>query len=144
VHAYCLLTNHYHLLLHTPHGALSSAMQRCASRFTLATNRRHGRDGPIFRGRFKSVLVEDDSQLTHLTRYIHRNPVEARLVTRPEARPWSSAGAYVGTAVAPEWLYTASVLAMFGGSTAAYLRRCFRPGPHRPVVMRGTPAMLLR
>lgn len=66
------------------------------------------------------MLVEDDSQLTQLTRYIHRNPVAARLATRPEAWPWSSAGAYVGTALGPEWLYTAPVLAMFGGSTAAY------------------------
>jgi REP element-mobilizing transposase RayT len=63
VHGYCVLPNHYHLLLHTPEATLSQAMQRLSSRFTQSVNRLRGRDGPLFKGRFRSITVEDDAHL---------------------------------------------------------------------------------
>lgn len=125
VHAYCLLSNHYHLVLHTPQATLSGTMQRMAARYTQAFNRSHQRDGPVFRGRFKSVIVESDAQLTHLTRYVHCNPVQAGLVDRAEAWAWSSAGAYLGVVPRPSWLRTGLILAMFGGSDPQAAYRTF-------------------
>jgi putative transposase len=124
VNGYCVLPNHYHLLLHTPEAGLSAAMQRLSSRFTQAVNRMRGRDGPLFRGRFRSVQIEDDAHLITVSQYIHFNPVEAGLATTPEAWPWSSAAAYVGEASGPEWLRISTLLAMIGGPNprAAYAR----------------------
>ena len=114
VHSFCLLSNHYHLLLFTPDGGLSEAMQIVGSRFTQAFNRRRGRDGPIFRGRFKSVAVETDSQLVQTSRYIHLNPVEAGLVAQPELWQWSSARAFIDDDRAFDWLRTGCILEMIG------------------------------
>ena len=122
VHGYCILPNHYHLLLHTPRAGLSGAMQAMSSRFTQAVNRLRARDGPLFRGRFRSIAIEDDAHLVQVSRYIHLNPVEARLVERVEDWAWSSADAYIGRAEKPEWLHIDTLLAMFGTTspTAAY------------------------
>jgi putative transposase len=116
VHGYCILPNHYHLLLHTPHGQLSAAMQRLASRFTQRINKERGRDGPLFKGRFRSVAVLDDAHLLQVSRYIHLNPIEAGLVSRPEDWRWSSAAAYLGLTPPPDWLHRDQILAMFGSS----------------------------
>jgi REP element-mobilizing transposase RayT len=77
VHGYCILPNHYHLLLFTPQARLSAAMQRLSSRFTQAVNRYRERDGPLFKGRFRSIVVADDAHLAKVSQYIHLNPVEA-------------------------------------------------------------------
>jgi putative transposase len=124
VHGYCILPNHYHLLLFTPEAGLSAAMQTLSSRFTQSVNRYHERDGPLFRGRFRSVLIGDDAHLARVSQYIHLNPVEAGLVARAEDWRWSSAGSYLGVASKPEWLHTGSVLEMFGPTNreAAYAR----------------------
>jgi REP element-mobilizing transposase RayT len=127
VHGYCILPNHYHLLLYTPEAGLSPAMQRLASRFTQAVNRLRGRDGPLFKGRFRSVAIEDDSHLVRVSQYIHRNPVEAGLAAAPEDWPASSAGAYLGLAEKSEWLHVGALLGMFGTANpqaayAQYLR----------------------
>lgn len=132
VHAYCLMPNHYHLLLFTPKGGLSVMMQQLSSGFTREYNKRHGRDGPIFRGRFKSVSVESDSQLIGLTRYIHLNPVEAGLVDRPERCAWSSAAAYVCDAEPPGWLRTNVILGMMGRSDAKAAYRELLPANRQP------------
>ena len=137
LHAYCLLSNHFHLLMHTPAARLSATMQRLASRYTQIVNKRHLRDGPIFRGRFKSVTISDDAQLTHVTRYIHLNPVEAGLAETPASCPWSSAAAYLGAGIAPEWLVTDFLLSMFGGADAPavysrFLASGSDPGAERP------------
>lgn len=122
VHGYCILPNHYHLLLHTPEAGLSPAMQRLSSRFTQAMNRHRERDGPLFKGRFRSVAVRDDAHLVKVSQYIHLNPVEAGLAAKPEDWRWSSAGAYIGLTPRPEWLHTGALLEMFGSAhqEAAY------------------------
>jgi REP-associated tyrosine transposase len=124
VHCYCLLPNHYHLLLFTPEAGLSTAMQRLSSRFTQAVNRCRERDGPLFKGRFRSVAIDDEAHLAKVSQYIHLNPVEAQLVARAEEWKWSSAAAYLGLASKPEWLQISSILEMFGPTNpgAAYAR----------------------
>jgi hypothetical protein len=89
-------------------------MRLLGGRFTQRINYRDGRDGPIFRGRFASVAIESDAHLARVSRYIHRNPVEAGLVAEPWQWPWSSARAYVGRVRTPAWLHTEAVLEMFG------------------------------
>jgi len=114
VHAYCLLGNHFHLLLFSESGRLSDAMRFLGGRFTQRINYRDSRDGPVFRGRFASVAVTSDAHLARASRYIHRNPVEAGLVAHPWEWPWSSARAYLGLARPPTWLRTDPILEMFG------------------------------
>ncbi len=106
LHAYCLLGNHYHLLLSTPRGNLSRAMRHINGLYTQRYNRLRKTDGPLFRGRYKAILVDASSYLLQLSRYIHRNPVEIRkpLVQKLDEYPWSSYPAYVGKVATPEWL----------------------------------------
>lgn len=114
VHGYCLLGNHYHLLLRSRDGKLSAAMQWLSSRYTQSLNYDTRSDGSLFRGRFASVLIEDDDHLREASRYIHLNPVAAGLVERPELWPWSSAAAYLGLARRKDWLEIETVRGMFG------------------------------
>lgn len=120
VHAYCLLSNHFHLLLFSERGHLSDGMRFMAGRFTQRINYRDGRDGPIFRGRFASVPIKSEAHLVRVSRYIHRNPVEAGLVQEPWNWPWSSAGAYLGMLAPPVWLRTDAILEMFEGQLGGY------------------------
>ncbi len=113
VHAYCLMTNHFHLLVRSQQGHIASGMQYLLGRFTRLVNLRVKRDGPLFRGRYASVPVGADHQILQVCRYIHLNPVMARLTSRPEAWRWSSAAAYVGAAPAPRWLRTDAVFDFF-------------------------------
>ena len=76
-HAYCLMDNHYHLLIETPEGNLSQGMRQVGGVYTQTFNRRHGMVGHLFQGRFKSILVEKDSHLLELCRYVVLNPVRA-------------------------------------------------------------------
>jgi putative transposase len=89
-HGYCLLPNHYHLLLETPEADLSGGMQRLNSRYAQAFNHRHEMSGHLFQGRFHSVLVRDDRHLLELVRYLALNPVRAGLCREPGEWPWSS------------------------------------------------------
>jgi putative transposase len=93
--AYCLMTNHYHLLIQTPDANISRAMRHLNSVYTQRFNKRHGFDGTLFRGRFKSVLVCDDSHLLELARYIHKNPVKASMVNQMADYRWSSYKGYL-------------------------------------------------
>ena len=117
-HAYCLMGNHYHLLLKTPRGNLGRAMRHLGGVFTQRVNRTTGRDGPLFRGRYKAILVDADAYLARLSRYIHRNPVSAGLCRGPIGWRWSSYPAYAGVAAAPIWLHVGETLALFGGRGA--------------------------
>ncbi len=122
VHAYCLMTNHFHLLLHCPMAGLSEVMQSIQFRYAQWFNQRYERDGPVFRGRFRSVLVTDDEQLGVVGRYVHRNPLA---LMRPQLLPayrWSSLGVYLGRRPAPEWLRTDELIKPFGRDVAEFRR----------------------
>ena len=110
--AYCLMPNHYHLLVQTPQANLSRSMRHINGVYTQRYNRRHGCDGQLFRGRYKSILVEADSYLLQLMRYIHKNPVKAGLAARPDGYAWSSHKAYLSGDKKWKWVYTDFLLSM--------------------------------
>ena len=112
-HAYCLMDNHYHLLIETPQGNLSAGMRQLNGIYTQRFNRRHTRVGHVFQGRFKAILVERESYLLELCRYVVLNPVRAGLAKRPQMYRWSSYRATAGLEQAPEWLTREWVLAQF-------------------------------
>ena len=109
--AYCLMGNHYHLLIKTPRGNLSRAMRHIDGLYTQRYNRRKGTDGSLFRGRYKAILVDDSRYLLQVSRYIHRNPIELKkpLVNSVEEYPWSSFAAYLNLEKTPRWLNQDSV-----------------------------------
>ncbi len=113
IHAFCLMTNHLHLALQVGEIPLSRAMQNLSFRYTGWINRRERRTGHLFQGRFKALLVDADSYLLELIRYIHLNPVRVGMVENPEDYRWSSHRAYLGREVYP-WLTTDWVLGQFG------------------------------
>jgi len=113
-HAYCLMTNHYHLLIETPDGNLSKGMRQLNGVFTQASNRRHGRCGHLFQGRFKGILVDKQPHLLELSRYVVLNPVRAGMVAATADWPWSSYRATIGIAEPSAWLETSGLLAQFG------------------------------
>src|SRR5687767_2144330 len=113
-HAYCLMGNHYHLVIETLDGNLSKGMRQLNGRYTQAYNRRHHRVGHLFQGRFTAILVEKETHLLELCRYVVLNPVRANLVPHPRQWPWSSYRAMAGETRAPSWLTTEWVLSQFG------------------------------
>jgi REP element-mobilizing transposase RayT len=115
VHAYSLMPNHYHLLIRSVGGNLSPGMQYLNGTYTLWLNGRHRWDGPVFRGRFRSQLVEGEEHLRVLIAYIHLNPLRALLVRRLLDEAWTSYRAYVGKEPVPEWLSTKLFLDLLGG-----------------------------
>ena len=113
VGAYCLLSNHYHLLIQTPQGNLSRFMRHLNGVYTQRYNRTHDCDGQLFRGRYKAILVEEDNYLLELIRYIHKNPVRAGLVKNVDEYLWSSNLGYLSSAKKWNWLHKDYLLAMF-------------------------------
>ena len=113
-HAYCLMGNHYHLLIETPEPNLSKGMRQLNGVYTQRFNRRHGRVGHVFQGRYKAILVERDSYLKELARYVVLNPVRAKRVQHPGDWPWSSYAMTAGKAASPVWLSTDWLLGQFG------------------------------
>lgn len=113
-HAYCLMDNHYHLLVETQQPNLSLGMRQLNGRYTQAYNRQHDRVGHLFQGRFTAILVEKEAHLLELCRYVVLNPVRAKMVPHPRQWAWSSYRATVGEATAPAWLTTDWVLGQFG------------------------------
>ena len=111
--AYCLMTTHYHVLVTTPAGDLSSGMQLLNGSYAQSFNRRHRRDGHLYRGRFGSVLVEGETHALEAFRYIALNPVRAGACRRPEEWPWSSYRATLGLAPRPTFLALGWVLEHF-------------------------------
>lgn len=116
IHAYALMGNHYHLLLETKAGLLSMPMRHINGVYTQYFNKRHQRIGHLFHGRFKAILIEKDSYLLTLSRYIHQNPLKAGLVAKAEDYPWSSYQAYLGLTPQPPWLATHDTLQEFGSA----------------------------
>jgi putative transposase len=102
-YAWCLMDNHYHLLIQTPDSNLSKGMRQLNGVFTQACNRRHRRVGHLFQGRFKAILVDRDAYLLELARYIVLNPVRAGMVKKPNDWAWSSYRASMGLVPAPPW-----------------------------------------
>src|SRR3989338_8050080 len=119
IHAYCLMINHYHLLLETPLPNLRKAIQYLNGAYCIFFNRKHHRTGHVMQGRYKSILIEKDSYLLELSRYIHLNPVRAGIVRTPSAYPWSSYNFYRASQGAPSWLMVDDVLDHFGISNSA-------------------------
>jgi putative transposase len=97
-HAYCLMDNHYHLLVETPEGNLSLGMRQLNGVYTQAYNQQHSRTGHLFQGRYKAILIQKDSHLLEVCRYVVLNPVRARMVETPDAWKWSSYRATTGKA----------------------------------------------
>ncbi len=127
-HAYCLMTNHFHLLLRCPDGGVSRAMQVIEQHYTQWYNSRYHRDGPLYRGRFTSVEVTTDDQLVTVGRYIHRNPLAFVAARALSAYRWSSFGTYAGGRVGPAWLVTDTI------------SRGFAPTAYREFVERDLPS----
>jgi len=154
IHAFVLMDNHYHLVVETPSANLSQAMQWVNVSYSVWFNRRRGRVGPVFQGRFKAVVAEPGAYAVELSRYVHLNPVRVKRLgldkgTQARARAgmgreaatkelvrerirrlreyrWSSYRAYVGLAERPGWLVTEAVLGMCGGGTGARGREQYR------------------
>ncbi|MCL5422073.1 MAG: transposase [Nitrospirae bacterium] len=114
IHSYVLMDNHYHLILETPKGNLVQVMQGINGGFTGYFNRRYGRSGHLFQGRYKGVLVDKDSYLVELSRYVHLNPVRASVVKRPEEYKWSSYPGYIAKGKEVTYVEYAWVLSKFG------------------------------
>ncbi len=135
VHAYCLMDNHYHLLVETPNGDLAKGMRQLNGVYTQAFNREHGRVGHVFQGRYKAILVEKETHLLELARYIVLNPVRARMVRSAKEWPWSSYRATVGKSTGMKWLHTDWILSTFarnkGQAVEAY-RRFVAEGRNQP------------
>jgi len=102
--AYCLMGNHYHLVLHTRQANLSRLMRHVNAVYSQAFNRRHGVVGHVFQGRFKSILVDRDAYLLELCRYVELNPVRARMVETAACWEWSSYRTHVGASPPCDWL----------------------------------------
>ena len=122
ISAYCLMPNHYHLLIHTPDGNLSRCMRHINAVYTQRFNRAHGCDGQLFRGRFKSILVDGDTYLLQLVRYIHRNPLRSNLISNLDDYKWSSHVGYISRAAKWKWLYTDFILLMLSSKKNDQIR----------------------
>lgn len=123
LHVYCLMDNHYHLLVETPRGNLSQILHHINGAYTTYFNIKHGRSGHLFQGRFKAILVEKDSYGEELSKYIHLNPVRAGLVKNTSEYRWSSYRYYIGMEREPEWLTTTFILSYFGGHGRSTYRK---------------------
>ena len=144
VFAYCLMRNHYHLCLRTAKGNLARIMRHVDGLYTQRFNRSHKRDGTLFRGRYKAIVVDGDEYLAQVVRYIHLNSVEAGVVKQPEDYRSSSHLQYLQAKGAPSWLNTAEVLEQLGGRKAFHefvlsgneegLERFYESGRQSPVL----------
>ena len=117
--AYCLMDNHYHVVIHTRRANLSRMMQHLNGVYTQAYNRRHRKVGHLFQGRFKGILVDEHAYMLEICRYVDLNPVRARIVRNPGKWPWSSYGAHTGQIPSPVWLDTPAVHGYLLGRNAA-------------------------
>jgi REP element-mobilizing transposase RayT len=123
IHAFCLMSNHVHLVIQVGDVSLSRIMQNLSFRYTRWINGQRKRTGHLFQGRFKAILVDEDDYLLTLVRYTHMNPVRAGIVKEIGDYPWSSHAAYLGLEIIP-WLETETVLSRFSDRLAT-ARQCY-------------------
>jgi putative transposase len=116
VHCYCLMSNHYHLLVETPNGNLSQIMRHVNGAYTTYFNVKRERAGHLFQGRYRAILVDRGEYGAELSRYIHLNPVRARMVESAAQYRWSSFRAYAGLSATPTWLERSVILPGFGAT----------------------------
>ncbi len=114
VHAYCLMDNHYHILLETADGNLSKGMRQLNGVYTQYFNRQHNRVGHVYQGRYKAILVEKDSYLLELSRYVVLNPIRAGMIKNMDEWHWSSYLVTIGKLQPPDWLEVDWLLSQFG------------------------------
>jgi len=112
-HAYCLMDNHYHLVVGTAEGNLSKGMRQMNGVYTQHFNRQHNRVGHVFQGRYKAILVEKDAYLMELSRYVVLNPVRARVIGQTGDWPWSSYLVTQNKVEVPWWLEISWILGQF-------------------------------
>jgi len=145
-HAFCLMDNHYHLLIETPRANLSRGMRQLGGMYTQRFNRLHGRVGHVFQGRFKSIVVDKDAYLLELSRYVVLNPVRAGMVKDVADWPWSSYRATAGEEKSPAFLDAGWLLSQFGRTKAkaraAYARFVRDGDASRPWEMLNGPDVL--
>jgi len=145
-HAYCLMDNHYHLVIETPEGNLSKGMRQLNGIYTQAYNQRHRTVGHLFQGRYKAILIQKESHLLEVCRYVVLNPVRAKAVKRVEQWKWSSYGGTAGLGKGHPWLAVDWVLSQFGKRrypAARHYRRFVREGIDRPSIWEGMQAQVL-
>ena len=123
IHGFCLMDNHYHLLLETPSANLPQIMRHINGAYTTYFNIKRDRSGHLFQGRYKAILVDKDTYAKELSRYIHLNPVRAHMAKTPGDYPWTSYTAYIGESEVPDWLHRDFILAFFGKQTATAQKR---------------------
>ncbi len=125
-HAYCLMDNHYHLILETPDGNLGPGMRQLNGVYSQQYNRRHGRVGHLFQARYKAILAEKESYLLELCRYVVLNPVRAGRVSEPAQWAWSSYGATVGEGEVADFLTVDWILGVYGGRDRTTARKRYQ------------------
>jgi REP element-mobilizing transposase RayT len=135
VYAYCLMSNHYHLLVETPDANLAKGMRQLNGVYTQRFNQVHHRVGHVFQGRYKAILVEKEAYLLELARYIVLNPVRARMARSVRDWPWSSYRATTGEVPVPQWLRRDGLLLSFAETeeqAVARYRRFVAEGRNQP------------
>ncbi len=123
IHSFCLMTNHYHLLVETPDANLSKGMRQLNGVYTQWFNRKHRRVGHLFQGRYKAILVDKDAYLLELNRYIVLNPIRAKMVDSLSDWPWSSWNYVMGQEPIPQWLAVDKLLLQFAKYKAIAKRK---------------------
>lgn len=113
ISAYCLMSNHYHIVVHTPEGNLSRFMRHVNGVYTQRFNSKYKRDGTLFRGRYKAILIQADEYLTHVVKYVHQNPLKAKMTNDLNNYKWSSHQFYLKGKSDSGWLDINNLLAYF-------------------------------
>jgi putative transposase len=145
-HAYCLMDNHYHLVIETPEANLAQGMRQLNGIYTQRYNRRHRAVGHLFQGRYKAILIQKESHLQEVCRYVVLNPVRAKAVKKVEQWKWSSYRGTAGLSNCPPWLTVEWVLSQFGKErqhAASHYRRFVREGIAGPSIWEGVRAQVL-
>lgn len=139
-HAWCLMDNHYHILIETIEGNLSQGMRQLNGVYTQKSNRQHHRIGHVFQGRYKAILIQKDDYLLEVARYIVLNPVRAKMVNGLNDWSWSSYFSMIGKSESPEWLETDWVLSAFSDNREVAIAKYIdfvRAGVGRPSIWGG-------